>query len=124
MSDLVQEVTPLTRAIVWLRPADISSQSAHYKDMDYLLDGLLTATLKENSAPSSLLVGRNFDKKLFIFSSEKEPVRKEWESFLSLLEKDLGSEEKILIVDDVEGRENLLKMVPQKLLSHFHLIKG
>lgn len=124
MSDLVQEVTPLTRAIVWLRPAGISGQSAHYRDMDYLLDGLLTASLKDNSAPSSVLVGRNFDKKLFIFSSEKDVVKKDWESFLSLLEKDLGSEDKILIVDDVEGRENLLKLVPQKFLSHFHLIKG
>ncbi|MFL5785420.1 MAG: hypothetical protein ACJ76H_12455 [Bacteriovoracaceae bacterium] len=122
MSDLIQEVTPLTRAIVWIRPDQISPKDDHYKAIDYLLDGLLTATLKENASPSSLLVGNNFDKKLLVFSTLKDPKKGELESFLSLLEKDLGSEDKILIVDDTEGREGLLRAIPQKLLSHFHVI--
>lgn len=122
MSDLVQGVTPLTRAIVWLRPAELSSETPHYREIDYLLDGLLTAATRESTPVSSLLVGKNFNRKLFIFSTEKTPAQREWESFLSLLEKDLAAEDKILIVDDVEGRENLLKLVPQKLLSHFQLI--
>ena len=123
MNDLIQEVTPLTKAIVWLRPETISAQNPHYKAIDYLLDGLLTATLKENNSQSFLLVGKNFNRQLFIFAS-KGPEEKELNSFLSLVEKDMKAEDRILVVDDVEAREKFLKLIPQKLLPHFHVIKG
>lgn len=121
MNDLIQEVTPLTSAIVWLRPEEISAQDGHYKALDYLLDGLLTATLKDNTAASFLLVGKNYNRKLYVFAS-RDPKKQEFESFLSLLEKELKAEDRILIVDDVSGRENFLKLVPQKILSHFHIL--
>lgn len=123
MNDLIQEVTPLTKAIVWLRPDAISPQHPHYKAIDYLLDGLLTATLKENNPESFLLVGKNFNRQLFIFAS-KAPEQKELNSFLSLVEKDMKAEDRILVVDDIEAREKFLKLVPQKILPHFHVIKG
>lgn len=123
MSDLIQEVTPLTKAIVWLRPESVSAQNPHYKAIDYLLDGLLTATLKENNSDSFLLVGKNFNRQLFIFAS-KSPEQKELNSFLSLVEKDMKAEDRILVVDDIEAREKFLKLVPQKILPHFHVIKG
>ena len=122
MSDLIQEVTPLTRAIVWIRPDDVSSKDKSYQAIDYLLDGLLTATLKENRASSSLLVGNNFNRNLLVFSTLKEPKKNELDSFFSLLEKDLKGEDRILVVDDVDGREAFLRQVPQKLLSHFHVL--
>lgn len=124
MSDLIQEVTPLTKAIVWLRPEIISTQNPHYKEIDYLLDGLLTATLRDSANPTSLLVGKNFNKKIFVFTTVNDPRKTELESFFSLLEKDMGSEEKVLVVDDIEGREAFLRLIPGKLLSHFHIIKG
>jgi hypothetical protein len=122
MNDLVSEVSPLTRAIVWLRPDEVSFRDDNYKAIDYLLDGLLTATLKENNSPSFLLVGTNFNRKLLVFSTLKDPKKNELESFFSLLEKDLGAEDKILVVDEVQGRDSFLKLVPQKMLSHFHVI--
>lgn len=124
MSDLVSEVSPLTRAIVWLRPPEVSSSDIHYQSIDYLLDGLLTASLKENSKTSALLVGRNFDRNIFIFATTKDPKKNEFESFLSLLEKELATGDRVLVVDDVEGRESFLRLVPQKLLPHFQVIKG
>ncbi len=122
MNDLVREVSPLTRAIVWLRPAIFTAQHVHYKPIDYLLDGLLTATIKSKLDESTLLVGENFNRKLYIFVTEKAPKRTELESFFSLLEKDIKSEDRILVVDDVDGRESFLKLVPEKLLSHFHVL--
>jgi hypothetical protein len=122
MSELIQEVTPLTRAIVWIRPEEVTSKDNSYQAIDYLLNGLLTATLKENHSPSSLLVGNNFNRNLLVFSTLKEPKKNELESFFSLLEKDLQGEDRILIVDDVDGREAFLRQVPQKLLSHFHVL--
>lgn len=124
MNEIIQEVTPLTKAIVWLRPETISAQNVHYKALDYLLDGLLTATLKDSSNSTSLLVGKNFNQKLFVFATMKDPRKTELESFFSLLEKDMGAEDRILVVDDVEGREDFLRLIPKKLLSHFHVIKG
>lgn len=121
MNELIQEVTPLTRAIVWLRPDEISALDGHYKALDYLLDGLLTATLRKNNPSSCLLVGKNFNRKLYVLAS-KAPVKSELESFLSLFEKDLKSEDRILVVDDITGRENFLKLVPQKILPHFHVL--
>ena len=121
MNDLIQEVTPLTKAIVWLRPESISAQNPHYKAIDYLLDGLLTATLRENNSQSFLLVGKNFNRQIFIFASQN-PQQKELDSFLSLIEKEMKSEDRILVVDDIEARENFLKLVPQKLVSYFHIL--
>lgn len=122
MSDLIREVTPLTKGIVWLRPEELSSQSDHYQAIDYLLNGLLTATLKNNSSQTALLMGQNFNRSIYVFATQKEVKQNELASFFSLLEKDLGTEDKILVVDDVEGREAFLRTVPEKLLSHFHVI--
>lgn len=122
MNDLVREVSPLTRAIVWLRPAIFTAQQTHYKPIDYLLDGLLTATLKNHLGESTLLVGQSFNRELYVFVTEKAPKKNELESFFSLLEKGLRAEDRILIVDDVEGRESFLKLIPEKLLSHFHVL--
>lgn len=124
MNDLIQEVTPLTKAIVWLRPETISSQNGHYKALDYLLDGLLTATLKDNTNTTSLFVGKNFARQIYVFATMKDPRKAELESFFSLLEKDMGAEDRILVVDDVEGREGFLRLIPGKLLPHFHVIRG
>jgi hypothetical protein len=124
MSDLVQEISPLTRALVWLRPEEISAKNEHYRSIDYLLDGLLTATLRENPKASALLVGKNFNRNIYVFAASAKPSAKELDSFFSLLEKDLGNEDRILIVDDVEGRESFLGYLPKKLLPHIHVIKG
>ena len=123
MSDLIREVTPLTKGIVWLRPEELSSQSEHYKAIDYLLNGLLTATVKNNSNQTSLLMGQNFNRKIYVFATQKDVKKTELASFFSLLEKDMGAEDRILVVDDVEGREAFLRTVPEKLLPHFHVIR-
>ncbi|MES2529079.1 MAG: hypothetical protein V4598_18475 [Bdellovibrionota bacterium] len=122
MNDLIREVTPLTKGIVWLRPEELSPKDDHYQAIDYLLNGLLTATLKNNSTQTSLLMGQNFNRKIYVFATQKDVKKNELASFFSLLEKDLNSEDKILVVDDVEGREAFLKTVPAKLLSHFHVV--
>ncbi len=122
MNDLVREVSPLTRALVWLRPSELNSQWPHYKSIDYLLDGLLTASSRNKMDQSTLLVGENFNRKLYVFVTDKAPKRSELDSFMSLLAKDLKAEERILVVDDVNGRESFLKLVPEKLLPHFHVL--
>jgi hypothetical protein len=122
MNEINREVSPLTRAIVWLRPSEVSPNDVHYKSIDYLLDGLLTASLKENKNDTALLVGRNFDRQIYVFATTKDPKKNELESFLTLLEKELISGDRILMVDDVEGRESFLRLIPQKLLPYFQTI--
>ncbi len=122
MNDLVHEVSPLTRAIVWLKPANVSPNDVHYKAIDYLLDGLLTATMKEGSHATALLVGKNFDRKIYVLATTNEPKKTELESFLSLLEKEMVTGDRILIVDDVEGKESFLTLVPRNLRTYCHIL--
>ena len=61
MTDLLAQVTPLTKGILWFAANEIGVQQRFYKDIDYLLNGLLTAT--KNSSPdfkSLVLIGENF----------------------------------------------------------------
>lgn len=120
MSDLLQEVTPLTRALVWLAPSELDFRTTNYRAVDYLLDGLLTASL--NSSPTSdlVLVGKNFNRELFVLILRSELEKTQVENFLSLLEKDLGTEDKILILDEAKKREDFRRLVPQKILPHIH----
>lgn len=102
MNDLIKQVTPLTRAIIWIVKDECHSSLTHYSSIDYLLDGLLTANLNASKNLSSrVIVGSNFNNPLYVMIL-KELRPSELESFVSLFKEKLGPENDILVLDDAE----------------------
>lgn len=107
MSEIIDLVTPLTRGIIWFAKDESDTQHPTYKALDYLLDGLLTANLMTASEVSSrVIIGRNFDKS-FLVMIIREGQKKEIESFLTLLQKELLPENDILVLDESHEFEKM-----------------
>lgn len=101
MNELINQVTPLTRGIIWFTKNMADSANPHYEGIDYLLDGLLTANIhKIPNASSRVIIGQNFNNPLYVLvvSEVKNP---EIQSFLALFEKDLTPENSILMIDEL-----------------------
>lgn len=121
MSDLLSKVTPLTRSIIWLTQ-EVTTTSATYKTIDYLLNGLLTASLSSNpEAQSRVIISSNFSFPFHVYVT-KEIVPGEYQSFLKLLEKDLTSESTILVIDENDAQKVLTKATPPDIQAKFHFI--
>jgi hypothetical protein len=107
MSDLIKKVTPLTRAIIWIAKDERDLSNPHYGQIDYLLDGLLTANLKVSKDVSSrVIVGQSFNHSLYVMVL-KEFNSKELDSFISLFKANLLDENDILIVDEVNAFQKI-----------------
>jgi hypothetical protein len=77
------------------------------QDDDYLLDGLLTASVDalQNSS-AQLFVGENFGSPFYVMivRASKEA---EIQSFLQLIKKDLGAESNIIVIDEKSSFETV-----------------
>lgn len=103
MNDLKSFVTPLTTGLIWLVKDETNTSNPHYGQIDYLLDGLLTANLKVSESVSSrVIVGQNFNKPLYVMVV-REPKASELQSFVSLFKKDLGPENDVIVIDEWDG---------------------
>lgn len=123
MTDILSEVTPLSRGLIWLRTGEVTNSSLTYKCVDYLLDGLLTATTNaSDAAPCGLLVGKNFGKDFYVFIPKPELAQNEFTSFYNLLSPLLTAEEDILIIDENESHAKLLKLTPDDIKKRFRII--
>jgi hypothetical protein len=106
MNDLIKLVTPLTRGIIWLVKDASNTSNPRYNQIDYLLDGLLTANLKASTESSNKVIfGQNFNQLLHVMIVN-EIKSNEIQSFVSLF-KDLGPENDILIIDEWDGLSKL-----------------
>ncbi len=119
MNDFLSLVSPETRAIIWIPKQENETQHPHYKTIDYLCDGILTASLPALNEKSSLVIAaRNFGSTLMIFVA-RTLVKKELESFLSLVKIEEFNAGDILLVDDgnliAELEGMLTKTVTAKL---------
>lgn len=122
MSDILSSVTPLTRSIIWLT-AELSPASVHYKALDYLLNGLLTASLNSHpDATSRVILSSNFNLPFHVYVA-KEILPMEYESFLKLLQKDLSAESTILVIDEIEASSPLAQRTPAEIQSKFQIIR-
>lgn len=108
MNDLIKIVTPLTRGIIWLAK-DPGTSNPHYAQIDYILDGLLTANLKSASEKSNkVIVGQNFNQAIYVMILD-DINSKEIQSYLSLF-KNLGPENDIIVIDELGA---LAKLRPE-----------
>lgn len=122
MNDLKSQVTPLTRGIIWITQDESNSSNPHYGEIDYLLDGLLTANLKVATELSSrVIIGQNFGNSLYVMIV-REPKSSELESFVSLFKKDLGPENDILVIDERDGFSKI-KGDLKEIANHIKLIQ-
>jgi hypothetical protein len=119
MNDIIRAVTPLTRGIIWLRSAALKNTDETYRSIDYLLDGLLTSSLNEG-VDRGVLMGKSFNRNFYVYRSGQELDSAELKSFLSLLEKELKEEDRILIIDEDNAEAKLRQAVPKALHSRFH----
>ena len=102
MNELINQVTPLTRGIIWLTQNMSDPENPHYAGIDYLLDGLLTANIqKVQNASSRVIIGQNFNNTLYVLILS-EVKTAEVQSFLSLFADDLTSENSILMIDELD----------------------
>lgn len=123
MNDLKKVVTPLTRGIIWLPKDQELSRNPHYADLDYLLDGLLTANLKETDSTfsSKVIIGNNYGKLLYVYVV-REIQPNETESFVTLVKKDLMAENDILIIDETDS-SGKMKSQLSEISSHLKIIQ-
>lgn len=120
MSDLIKNVTPLTRGIIWLVKDERDVHNPIYSEIDYLLDGLLTANLHvTNSASSRVIMGKNFNQLLYVLVAQNV-VPAEFNSYVSLF-KNLTPENDILIIDEMKAVDKI-KPLLKNLSSHLRII--
>lgn len=122
MNEIISKVTPLTAALVWLAPKELRSSSANYKAVDYLLNGLLTSTLKtKNLQESHLLFSENFGNQFKVLILT-ELGRNSLDGLLKLLEGNKGSESSILVIDELDQFPELAKKFPKEWSSRLQLL--
>ena len=123
MTSLLSQVTPLTKGLLWLSKEEVTTEMPYYKDVDYLLNGLLTATLKSSAASSGghVLLNENFGQPFYVLVSnafsEKEIV-----SFFELFKSQLNEESNILLIDETEAFAKVQKIAPKEIKSKINLI--
>ena len=123
MTDIISQVTPLTRSIIWLVSGDLKPSSNSYKAVDYLLNGLLTASLNANPKLSSrLIVSESFGAPLNVFVIHEFHAN-EYGSFLKLIEKDLTAETSVLVIDETDSYQTLVKNTPANIKTKLHQLK-
>lgn len=120
MTDFRTKITPLTRGIIWIIPEQLDVSNSYYSEIDYLLDGLLTAKLNISELTSScLIVGKNFNRPLYVMIIKKI-VPNEVDSFVNLIRKELGQESDIIVIDEtnkIGELKNNLKEIHSHLRS-------
>jgi len=121
MNDLIKYVTPLTRGIIWLAKDETDHTNPRYSEIDYLLDGLLTANLKTTpTASSRVIIGKSFNQPIYVLIA-KEILPKEINSYISLLEN-LSPDTDILVVDEFDGLTRIKSQL-SGLSSHLRIIE-
>ncbi len=122
MTDLLAQVTPLTKGIIWLTNGRVSAEKNFYKEIDYLLNGLLTATLASQPDLSHVLVSENFGQSLYVFAGSNAEA-KDIESFMELIKSQLEAENNLLLIDEKDSFKDLRKSIPIELQNKIQVIQ-
>ena len=120
MSNFSNQVTPLTRGLLWL-VEEVTPGNSHYSEIDYLLDGLLTASLDSiKNSSAQLIVGESFGSPFYVMIV-KTFREAEILSFLQLIKKDLGAESNIIVIDE-KGSFETVRPFLKELIPYFKMI--
>lgn len=123
MNDLLSQVHPQTRGLIWLVSGELKAHAHHYKDVDYLLNGLLTATLNSKELqPGQVLVSENFGKPFFVMITQ-EVKSKEISNFEDLIGSQISNENEVLVIDELGELTKLLSTLKDPLKSKIRPVK-
>jgi hypothetical protein len=118
MSKVLDLVTKSTLALIWLQKEPSAPTSELYRDVDYLLDGLLTSSLRDTQPKNQVLMARNFGRPLYVVVlGSVVPV--EIKNLMELAAKDLHAESEILVIDEIGGSKDLEKLLPPNRMKVF-----
>jgi hypothetical protein len=123
MISLLSQVTPLTKALLWFTKEPLSPALAYYKDVDYLLNGLLTSTLMTSENMSSyVLVSENFGNSFYVLIGQSLP-EKEIQSFFDLIKPQMNDGNHIVLIDENASFGRIQKLAPVELKSKIQVIQ-
>lgn len=114
MNELRSSVGPKTKSLIWLSPKEGPKAHRHFDEIDYLLDGLLTATFSQSELKPTTILGNNFGENLFVFVAP-DNASAELKSYVELMEKNLKEEDEILVVDDRSEIDDLTSKIPKSI---------
>lgn len=123
MTDLLTQVTPLTKGILWFTTSEASNNKRFYKDIDYLLNGLLTAT--RNASPefkSHVLISENFGNSFYVLAGS-HVSENDLRSYFDLVSTQLEGESEFLVIDETSSFAKFQKIIPAKLENKFRQIQ-
>ena len=122
MTDLLTQVTPLTKGILWFTSNELSVQMSFYKDVDYLLNGLLTATRAASpDFKSHVLISENFGKNFYVLAGNNVSET-DIRSFFDLISPQLEGESEFLVIDESSSFSKFEKLIPSALENKFRQI--
>jgi hypothetical protein len=122
MINLLNQITPLTKGILWLTNGEMSIEKKHYKEVDYLLNGLLTATLKNsNSNQNNVILGENFGNTFFVFVGTSISEN-ELRSYFELVKPHVSGESDLLLIDELESFHKIQKIAPEEIKTRIHVL--
>lgn len=123
MTNLLSQVTPLTKGLLWFTNGIPSPEKSYYKDVDYLLNGLLTATLRSSSASGPhVLMSENFGQAFFVIVGNKVSDS-EFSSYFNLISPLLAGEGHILLIDENGEFEKIPTVTTSPILSRIQRIQ-
>ena len=123
MTNILSQVTPLTKGLLWLTSSPVSVDKSFYKDVDYLLNGLLTATLKKSEATGShVLITENFGQSFYVIVGN-EATDGELKNYFELLKPVMKDDSNILLIDESGSFAKLQKLAPESIKSKIQVIQ-
>lgn len=121
MTDLLAQVTPLTKGIIWITSGEITTQNKFYKEIDYLLNGLLTATLTSTPSTAHVLLSENFGNSFYVLAGNID--EKSLKNYVELVKPQLSAENQVLLIDENDSFKNLKKAIPAEIQNKIQLIQ-
>ncbi len=123
MTNILSQVTPLTKGLLWLTSSPVSVDKSFYKDVDYLLNGLLTATLKKSEATGPhVLITENFGQSFYVIVGN-EATDGELKNYFELLKPVMKDDSNILLIDESGSFAKLQKLAPESIKSKIQVIQ-
>jgi hypothetical protein len=86
---LSEIVGPEHLGIIWVESKDLSERPSLFYELDYLLDGLLTDSIKQKAAAEqSFFLGQSFNRPFFLFKGSKDSIscKQNMESLKAILD--------------------------------------
>lgn len=122
MTNLLSQVTPLTKGLLWFTNGEITPEKAYYKDIDYLLNGLLTATLKSTASDGShVLISENFGESFYVIVGHGVS-EKALSNYFELIKPQMSEEKVLLVIDEANVLAGFKKIIPAEIQSKIQTI--